>query len=597
MTIFTEITLRRPPQAAMYADATGPFSGPATQPYTMLGTQSPSNSLADDLLVRLAGRHGAGTQEGSEFWGITSADVQAAGAAMSGAKEDRVGRRTPDEMVAQAFGDDLPQEEQAALTRQAQAASTAQQVELRTKIGLAERNAPDAIARNGAYAGKMPGRDAFRIAYGLDEGDKRFQDFDWRAEVGRQVFGMRTMPSQAIHAALRDADPGPGSSEEERARFRTTAAALKTLGMRRADPAGYVREIFPNVDAAWSAATRPDSKPENGDAEAYKWAIALSVAAQRQLGVENPQPLPSAVLQSLVEAFGNEDVSQAEKAGVLHDLLAAARDPTIRDALSQQFDQAGLAGSAQVDPIVTAATGRPPSAPPGEARSAFQQVAEDFGDYLSEGFESLGRIPHDIRLGLQDLRDSPWGFLEQLPATPGSGAAAEGRLALEAVSEAVAKGLAIVRGGTGRFAKPLEEFATSGSRAASDLSAEGSVARQAVDAESRAINAANEAAYRLSTGVKADKAKLLEIIKSISRDPSKIKYAGASFGKSLSKNYRKTFLDANPKLEGEVVVHHAAEQQILHRYLGVVTEEEMHSLQNLRGIPKNLDNLLHNKIF
>ncbi len=65
----------------MYADATGPFSGAAMQPYTMLGAQPPqSNSLADDLLVRLAGRHGAGTQEGSGFWGITSADVEAAGA-------------------------------------------------------------------------------------------------------------------------------------------------------------------------------------------------------------------------------------------------------------------------------------------------------------------------------------------------------------------------------------------------------------------------------------------------------------------------------------------------------------------------------------
>ncbi|ESZ21085.1 hypothetical protein [Mesorhizobium sp. M0239] len=101
----------------------------------------------------------------------------------------------------------------------------------------------------------------------------------------------------------------------------------------------------------------------------------------------------------------------------------------------------------------------------------------------------------------------------------------------------------------------------------------------------------------MGTGAKPDKAELLEIIKSIARDPSKIKYAGASFGKALSKNYRKTFLDANPKLEGEVVVHHAAEQQILNRYLGLVAEEEMHSLQNLRGIPKSLDNLLHNKIF
>ncbi|WP_210236294.1 hypothetical protein, partial [Mesorhizobium sp. M8A.F.Ca.ET.167.01.1.1] len=42
-----------------------------------------------------------------------------------------------------------------------------------------------------------------------------------------------------------------------------------------------------------------------------------------------------------------------------------------------------------------------------------------------------------------------------------------------------------------------------------------------------------EAAYRLSTGAKPDKAELLEIIKAIARDPSKVKYPGASFGKAI----------------------------------------------------------------
>ncbi|WP_209444641.1 hypothetical protein [Mesorhizobium erdmanii] len=555
-----------------------------------------------------------GESSESDASGIQSVSWMRAsgGSEATAAKSDRVGK--PDERVAQAFADSVPAGDPIALKPatgpladlspddvrrlidRAHAANTAQLIEARTNIALASQNAPDAIANTGIYAGKMPDPADFAAVYGTEEGGKRFQDFSRQIDVGRQAFGMRTVPNQAIHATLRDAEPGPGSSEEDRARFRTTAAAaLKILGMRRADPAGYVREVFPNVDAAWSAATSPDSMPENGDA--YKWAIAVSVAAQRQLGVENPQPLPSTVVQSLVDTLGNKDVPQAEKGSILHDLLAAARDPVVRDALSQQLDQAGLSGPAQVDPVVTTATGRPPSAPPSEAWSRFQRTAEDFGDYLSEGFEALGRIPHDIGLGIQDLRDSPWGFLEQLPVTPGSGAVAEGRLAVEAVGEAVAKGLAIVRGGTGKFAKPLEKLAANGSRAASDVSAEGTVARQTVDAESRAVNAANEAAYRLSTGAKPDKAELLEIIKSIARDPSKIKYEGASFGKALSKNYRKTFLDANPKLEGEVVVHHAAEQQILHRYLGLVTEEEMHSLQNLRGIPKSLDNLLHNKIF
>ncbi|UDL89487.1 hypothetical protein LGH82_31290 [Mesorhizobium sp. PAMC28654] len=58
------------------------------------------------------------------------------------AKGDRVGKPTPDEILAQAFRDDLPSEKQAALARKAELARTAQKVELRTNIGLAEQNAP-----------------------------------------------------------------------------------------------------------------------------------------------------------------------------------------------------------------------------------------------------------------------------------------------------------------------------------------------------------------------------------------------------------------------------------------------------------------------
>ncbi|WP_174800319.1 hypothetical protein [Mesorhizobium sp. M7A.F.Ce.TU.012.03.2.1] len=482
----------------------------------------------------------SGESSGSEASGVQPVTwIHVSGSSnAAAAKGDHVGTLTPDERVAQAFGDIAPAPDPMAikpatdrlaglspddvqrLINQAHAATTGQLIEARTNIALASQNAPDAIANTGSYSGSVPGPADFTAVYGTEEGGKRFQDFSRQIDVGRQAFGMRTMPNQAIHAALRDAEPGPVGSNEEETRYRVTAAAaLKTLDMRRADPAGYVREVFPNVDAAWKATT----SPEAATPEAYKWAIAVSVAAQKQLGIETPQLLPRAVIQSLADTFGDKNIPQAEKHIILRDLLAAAPDPSVRQALSQQLDQAGLSRSAQVDPIVTTATvqGRLPSAPPGEARSALQRAADDFGDYLSEGFEALGRIPHDIGLGLRDLHDSPLGFLEQLPATPGSGAVGEGRLALEAVGEAVAKGLAIIRGGTGKFAKPLEEFATSGSRATSELAAEGAVARQAVGAEARAINAANEAAYRLGTGAKPDKAELLEIIKSIARDPQR----------------------------------------------------------------------------
>lgn len=60
-----------------------------------------------------------------------------------------------------------------------------------------------------------------------------------------------------------------------------------------------------------------------------------------------------------------------------------------------------------------------------------------------------------------------------------------------------------------------------------------------------------------------------------------------------SKNYRKTFFDQYPELKGNVVVHHAVEQQVLKKYPNLFTEAEIHDIQNLRGIPKEINNEIH----
>jgi RHS repeat-associated protein len=69
--------------------------------------------------------------------------------------------------------------------------------------------------------------------------------------------------------------------------------------------------------------------------------------------------------------------------------------------------------------------------------------------------------------------------------------------------------------------------------------------------------------------------------------------AGATFGSATSTDYSTTFFAANPELEGQVVVHHAVEQQVLKKFPGVVSEAEMHSLENLRGIPLEINSDVH----
>jgi hypothetical protein len=47
--------------------------------------------------------------------------------------------------------------------------------------------------------------------------------------------------------------------------------------------------------------------------------------------------------------------------------------------------------------------------------------------------------------------------------------------------------------------------------------------------------------------------------------------------------------EAHPELEeikDQIIVHHAVEKVVLTRFPGIVTKEEIHSIENLRGILK-----------
>lgn len=69
--------------------------------------------------------------------------------------------------------------------------------------------------------------------------------------------------------------------------------------------------------------------------------------------------------------------------------------------------------------------------------------------------------------------------------------------------------------------------------------------------------------------------------------------AKATFGHATTTDYRKTFFDAYPDASGKVWVHHAVEQRVLKDFPGLVTEAEMHSLENLRGIPLEVNAKVH----
>lgn len=61
----------------------------------------------------------------------------------------------------------------------------------------------------------------------------------------------------------------------------------------------------------------------------------------------------------------------------------------------------------------------------------------------------------------------------------------------------------------------------------------------------------------------------------------------------LNACYKRNFFKAHPLLKGKVVVHHAVEQQVWKKWPGLFDDAFKHSLNNLRGIPKHLNNDLH----
>lgn len=93
------------------------------------------------------------------------------------------------------------------------------------------------------------------------------------------------------------------------------------------------------------------------------------------------------------------------------------------------------------------------------------------------------------------------------------------------------------------------------------------------------------AGWAATAGKAADKA--TDIAKAAGHAPAK-------FGHATHTNYRKTFFEKHPDLEGKVVVHHAVEQKALKQYPNNgITAAEMHSYENLRGIPKGENATLH----
>ena len=81
-----------------------------------------------------------------------------------------------------------------------------------------------------------------------------------------------------------------------------------------------------------------------------------------------------------------------------------------------------------------------------------------------------------------------------------------------------------------------------------------------------------------------------EVAQRASENLEWLRKGNTGFGIAPRADYAKTFRQYYANVSSDVAqVHHAVEQQVLTRYPGLVTETELHSLENLRGIPRGAD--------
>ncbi|MCV3209246.1 hypothetical protein OHD62_23775 [Mesorhizobium sp. YC-39] len=542
-------------------------------------------------------------------------------------KGDRVGKLTPDEMVAQAFRDDIAPEDRPALAQQARAADATRQVETRTSIGLAEQNAPAAIRDTGIYSGPIPTPEQFAALYGATEGARRFEGFNRTIDVSRQFHGMRDLSNNAVRAMVKDADPTADSStsEEDKARHDAVATAADlTFKARQTDPGGYVRKAFANLDAAWNNLSKPED---------YQVAIIGSIAAQQQLGFETIQPLPNSVAEHVVGKLKDKTQPQQDQDAELRNVLAALPTRAAREAVLGHLLQTS---ASQMDNSIANRSLRAAVADPMMLLDLANTVERgrsganaELTNYIPTNQEWLGRL-----IAGDSERGSLWRLLAQkLVGSDGLGedsvsvadftplgtsfalekagnAALEGNYgeALLNVAGAIPSGkLAAMplQRAAGKIAKPWVEKLSIFSRRPAEFVEGGEALIRGVDAETFRFQ--QDLARSVSPRAPRQRTRAGEISDSafdtallgamLARDSSTIKHAGAKVGWAKSKDYRKTFFDTHSSLnKSDYVVHHAVEQWVFDRYPGLFKEEELHSIENLRGIRKEFDINLHQKV-
>ena len=267
-------------------------------------------------------------------------------------------------------------------------------VAAQSQIETVAANAPAAIQNTGSYNGELPGLDKFVLAYGPDDGVKKFDAFTASMEVSQKSYDFRAMPASEIDQTVADAAPVSSGNDAalQTSKYEAlTKARDAVIKARNDDPAAYVQRVFPSVAQAWQ--NPPTNASGNPD---YQSAMAATAAAQRQLGITNMRLLPSEVADRAQETFKDETKPEQERIGAVAGLVLGTSDPEQRVAV---FDQLVKAGLPEITAGAIRATARGDQ---GAAQRLFEAAMVDVSKLPGKTPETPAKIDEAIQSQLMD---------------------------------------------------------------------------------------------------------------------------------------------------------------------------------------------------
>ncbi|TIV65471.1 MAG: hypothetical protein E5V74_01310 [Mesorhizobium sp.] len=341
--------------------------------------------------------------------------------------------------------------------------------------------------------------------------------------------------------------------------------------------------------------------PNGYDKDAYDKAVAMTIAAQEHLGIENLQPVPQSFLRDLSDNYDSKSSYQQDKNAKIVGLLAGTSGPVARAAVARQLADADLGW------IMPVESGYRPMS----TRAVLASQAKGLGKAVANAGIGAAELAADAvtlaadgnsqaRINLPDFSGAyykPANRVENLTMQQGSDALswaipwpAFGRAAVaERIPQAMKTKGAIA-------AEHAESLVAN--KQPDKLAEEGEAPVGAMDADETLRYQQGLASFAFPRVPRSerefDNAMLGAML---ARDPDTVRYAGAKLGVAESEDYRKTFFDRNPELKKEDnIVHHAGERQVKTRNPSIINKGEINSYENLRGIPKKFDRNVHKKV-